>query len=126
MQDISTRDQLIADQENLLNTYRCLFGVDTHAVPGGCEDVDTVVAGAAPQNPTQSDLDVRDGLIQSQEGLLNVYRCQYNIDTQLVPDGCGVQVEPTQGDSRYSAIAAFSGSISGGTCALTVGGEAVC
>jgi len=86
--DIQVRDQLIADQENLLNTYRCLFGVDMHAVPGGCEDPDTIVAGAAPQNPTQSDLDVRDGLIQSQEGLLNVYRCQFNVDTQLVPGGC--------------------------------------
>ena len=93
--DIEVRDQLIADQENLLNTYRCLFGVDVHAVPGGCEDPDTVVAGAAPQSPTQSDLDVRDGLIQSQEGLLNVYRCQYNIDTQLVPGGCAEDGTPT-------------------------------
>ena len=71
-----------------MNTYRCLFGVDIDVVPGGCEDPDTVVAGAAPQSPTQSDLKVRDGLIQSQEVLLNVYRCQYNIDTQLVPGGC--------------------------------------
>ena len=93
--DIEVRDRLIADQENLLNTYRCLFGVDTHAVPGGCEDPDTVVAGAAPQIPTQSDLDVRDGLIQSQEALLNVYRCQHNIDTQLVPGGCTEDGTPT-------------------------------
>ena len=26
--DMEQRDRLIADQENLLNTYRCLFGVD--------------------------------------------------------------------------------------------------
>ena len=86
--DVQVRDQLIANQENLLNTYRCLFGVDVGVVPGGCGDPVTVVAGTAPQNPTQSDLEVRDGLIQSQEALLNVYRCQFNVDTQLVPGGC--------------------------------------
>ena len=86
--DVQVRDQLIANQENLLNTYRCMFGVDTHAVPGGCQDPITVVPGVAPQNPTQGDLDVRDGLIQNQEALLNVYRCQFNVDTQLVPGGC--------------------------------------
>ncbi|MDE0118026.1 MAG: hypothetical protein OXT07_15590, partial [bacterium] len=93
-QDIQLRDQLIADQENLLNTYRCMFGVDTHAVPGGCGEPGTVAAGAAPQNPAQSDLEVRDGLIQSQEALLNAYRCQFNIDTQLVPSGCAGQTGP--------------------------------
>ena len=117
--DVEVRDQLIADQENLLNTYRCLFGVDVDVVPGGCPNPDTVTPGAAPPNPTQQDLDVRDGLIQSQEALLNVYRCQYDIDTQLVPGGCGLQVEATQGGFRYSAIV-------GGTCGLTLGGEAVC
>ncbi len=93
-QDIQMRDQLIADQENLLNTYRCMFGVDTHAVPGGCGEPGTVAAGTAPQNPAQSDLEVRDGLIQSQEALLNAYRCQFNIDTQLVPSGCADQTGP--------------------------------
>ena len=48
-QDIRLRDQLIADQENLLNTYRCMFGVDTHAVPGGCGEPGTVAAGAVPR-----------------------------------------------------------------------------
>ncbi len=86
--DIEVRDQLIANQENLLNTYRCLFGMDVHVVPGGCEDPDTVVAGAASQGPTQSDLDVRDGLIQSQEALLNDYRCLHKIDAHIVPGGC--------------------------------------
>ncbi|WP_419930291.1 RCC1 domain-containing protein [Candidatus Poriferisocius sp.] len=86
--NVQVRDQLIANQENLLNTYRCLFGVDVHAVPGGCEDPDSVVVGAAPQNPTQGDLDVRDMLIQNQEALLNLYRCQFDVDTQLVPGGC--------------------------------------
>jgi len=46
-QEVLVRDQLIANQENLLNTYRCLFGVDSHAVSGGCEDPVTVVAGVA-------------------------------------------------------------------------------
>ena len=34
--EIAVRDQLIADQEALLNTYRCKFSIDTHIVPGGC------------------------------------------------------------------------------------------
>ena len=34
--DIAARDALIAQQENLLNEYRCLFNIDTHIVPGGC------------------------------------------------------------------------------------------
>ena len=94
--DIAVRDRLIADQENLLNTYRCLFGVDTDVVPGGCPTPDAVSAGVAPQNPTQQDIEVRDGLIQSQEALLNTYRCRFDIDTEVVPGGCvdGVP-EPT-------------------------------
>ena len=87
-EDVARRDQLIANQENLLNTYRCLFGVDTNVVPGGCPNPDTVSPGIAPNSPTQNDLDVRDGLIQSQEALLNVYRCRFNVDTQIVPGGC--------------------------------------
>ena len=34
--DSEVGDELIAVQENLLNNYRCLFGVDVYAVPGGC------------------------------------------------------------------------------------------
>ena len=34
--EIERRDTLIGNQENLLNTYRCLFNVDTQIVPGGC------------------------------------------------------------------------------------------
>ena len=86
--DVEVRDQLIANQENLLNTYRCLFGVDTDVVPGGCPTPDVIVPGPAPGNPSQNDIDVRDGLIQNQEALLNVYRCQFDVDTQLVPGGC--------------------------------------
>lgn len=36
--EIAIRDALIADQEALLNAYRCLFGIDTEVVPGGCSD----------------------------------------------------------------------------------------
>lgn len=101
--DISVRDQLIADQENLLNAYRCLFGVDTDAVAGGCDNPDTVSPGPPPQSPTQADLDIRDELIQSQETLLNVYRCQYNTDTQLVPGGCQTKPEAEPANT-YTAI----------------------
>ena len=38
IEDIELRDQLIADQESLLNTYRCRFEIDAHIVPGGCAD----------------------------------------------------------------------------------------
>ena len=92
--DFEVRDQLIANQENLLNTYRCLFGVSTGAVPGGCPTPHWIAPDPAPANPTQSDIDVRDGLIQSQEALLNVYRCQFDVDTQLVSGGCGVSESP--------------------------------
>jgi len=86
--DVEARDQLIANQENLLNTYRCLFGVDTEVVPGGCSDPVTVTPGVSPANPTPQDIEVRDGLIQNQEALLNVYRCRFDVDTQIVPGGC--------------------------------------
>lgn len=35
-EELHKRDELIAAQEHLLNTYRCLFGVDLHIIPGGC------------------------------------------------------------------------------------------
>ena len=88
-EEIAVRDQLIAAQENLLNAYRCRFSTDTHLVPGGCGDPDTVSPGAAPESPTQHDIDTRDRLIQSQEALLNAYRCRFDIDTHIVPGGCG-------------------------------------
>ena len=67
--DVEARDQLIANQENLLNTYRCLFEVDTEVVPGGCPNPDTVTPGVSPTNPTPQDIEVRDGLIRNQEAL---------------------------------------------------------
>ncbi|MDE0579596.1 MAG: hypothetical protein OXI29_06945 [bacterium] len=86
--DVEARDQLIANQENLLNSYRCLFEVDTEVVPGGCPNPDTVAPGVSPTNPTPQDIEVRDGLIQNQEALLNTYRCRFDVDTQIVPGGC--------------------------------------
>lgn len=86
--DIELRDQLIANQENLLNSYRCLYNTDTHVVPGGCENVEHVTPGDPPSAPTEADLELRDRLIADQEALLNVYRCQFDVDTQLVPGGC--------------------------------------
>ncbi|MCY4133799.1 MAG: hypothetical protein OXG30_02650, partial [bacterium] len=93
-EEIEQRDQLIADQENLLNAYRCLFNVDIDAVPGQCPDPATVSPGTAPKNPTQQDLTARDQLIADQEALLNAYRCQHRTDTQLVPGGCADQPDP--------------------------------
>ncbi len=86
--DVEVRDQLIADQGNLLNAYRCLFAVDTDQVPGGCPSPDALVPEPAPANPTQQDIDTRDEQIQSHEALLNMYRCRFAVDTQLVPGGC--------------------------------------
>ena len=48
-----------------------------------------VVAGPpAASAQTAADLAVRDRLIASQEALLNVYRCRFDVDTQIVPGGC--------------------------------------
>ena len=52
-------------------------------------------------NPTQQDIEVRDGLIQSQEALLNTYRCRFDIDTEVVPSGCvdGVPESTVEADT---------------------------
>lgn len=102
--DVEERDRLIAAQENLLNTYRCLFGVDTGVVPGGCPNPDTVAPGPAPAKPTQRDIDARDGLIRSQEALLNVYRCRFDVDTEIVPGGCA-EGEPAPTPTPETAAA---------------------
>ena len=91
-QDIVLRDRLIADQEALLNSYRCRFNIDTHAVPGGCvrgePSQPASKSGPVPENPTKTDIAVRDRLIADQEALLNSYRCRFNIDTHAVTEGC--------------------------------------
>ncbi|MCY3966978.1 MAG: hypothetical protein OXF21_00190, partial [bacterium] len=71
--DIKLRDNLIADQANLLNAYRCLFDVDTELVAGGCEDNAPVGPKVEPAGfeaqPTHEDLALRDELICEQENL---------------------------------------------------------
>ena len=102
VQDIEVRDRLIADQEALLNVYRCMFDVDIQVVPGGCSNGSPIFPPQKPSpfsgNPTAQDIAVRDQLINDQEALLNIYRCQFSIDTEIVPSGCqdsNVTPEPT-------------------------------
>jgi len=90
--DVAARDQLIANQEALLNTYRCRFDIDTQIVPGGCSDGAPAQPAAGPSpfagTPNNADIAARDILIWTQETLLNTYRCRFDIDTQIVPGGC--------------------------------------
>ena len=92
LSDIAVRDELIAAQESLLNTYRCQFDVDTHVVPGGCANsspsLGPVQPGRFSGTPNAADLASRDKLIANQESLLNTYRCQFDIDKQMVPYDC--------------------------------------
>ena len=94
--DIEVRDRLVADQEALLNVYRCMFDVDVEVVPGGCANGAPALPAKGPAPfagiPTAGDLAVRDQLVADQEALLNVYRCQFDIDTGLIPGGC--QIDP--------------------------------
>ncbi len=92
LQRIVERDGLISAQESLLNAYRCRFNIDTIVVPGGCAN-GAPASSAEPQipfagTPTWTEVAQRDRLILAQESLLNVYRCQFGIDTSVVPGGC--------------------------------------
>ncbi|MDE0116216.1 MAG: hypothetical protein OXT07_06320, partial [bacterium] len=104
-QDVAVRDQLIADQEALLSVYRCRFNIDTQLVPTGCLNGNPARPANQPSGfegtPTAQDVAARDQLIADQEALLNVYRCRFNIDTQLVPTGCAP--EPEVGQSPPTA-----------------------
>ncbi len=98
--EIDRRDQLIAEQEALLNVYRCQFDIDTHLPPGGCVGGAPGLPPEEPQpftgTPTAEELARRDWLVGAQEALLNVYRCQFDIDTNIVPGGCDAEEpEPT-------------------------------
>ena len=121
LNDILVRDELIAAQESLLNVYRCMFNIDTHIVDGGCIHGQPRGGAIEPREfrgtPTLSDIDVRNGLIAAQESLLNVYRCMFNIDTQVVPGGC-VGRQPSE-----SAPVPISPRASG--CGATVPGTRV-
>ena len=93
-EDIEVRDNLIAAQETLLNVYRCRFGVDVGAVPGGCDDGLPSQGFSRPGEfegtPTLEEIEVRDELIAVQESLLNTYRCRFDfeIDTHISPESC--------------------------------------
>ena len=98
-----------------MNVYRCRFNVDTQVVPGGCRNGAPALPASSPQSfagtPTHQDITTRDQLVVNQEALLNAYRCQFNIDTQIVPGGCAGNpgsVEPTP-QSQYRFIAISTG-----------------
>ena len=101
--EIARRDALIAEQENLLNVYRCRFGIDTQVVPGGCSQGVPTRPSASPiaftGTPTPYELRTRDELIASQEELLNTYRCRFGVDTEVVPGQCKPepQIQPDSG-----------------------------
>ena len=109
--DVEVRDRLIADQEALLNTYRCMFGVDVEVVPGGCSSGAPSLPAKDPApfsgTPSPSDITVRDELVAAQEALLNTYRCRFQIDTQQVPGGCP---EPTD-QTDEETVAGTEGAI---------------
>ena len=94
IEDIAVRDNLIAAQETLLNVFRCQFGLDIEAVPGGCTAGYPTLGFSQPAEfmgiPTSEDIAARDQLIAVQEALLNTYRCRFDfeIDTQITPGGC--------------------------------------
>ncbi len=93
LSDIQVRDQLIADQEALLDVYRCLFGEEVEQVSGGCTHGAPAESAAAPSppvgQPAEADISDRDRQIAALEAKLNMFRCKYSVDTQLVPaSGC--------------------------------------
>ena len=62
--------------------------------------------GAQPHSETPSladEISMRDQLIANQESLLNTYRCQFNIDTQVVPNGC--PLDPAMAAVRDTVVA---------------------
>ena len=113
--DIEARDRLITNQEALLNVYRCMFDVDTEIVPGGCADGRPTLPVSDPEPftgaPTGAELTARDKLIGDQELLLNVYRCLFGIDSEIVPGGCVAgrpyptfTAQPPAGADAFTAV----------------------
>ena len=68
---------------------------------------------------------MRDQFIADQEALLNVYRCQYNIDTQLVPGGCAGQPNPQPADQPAGGFIAISAGFEF-SCGIRTDNTAVC
>ena len=52
---------------------------------------------------TQQDMAVRVELVAAQENLLNIYRCRFDVDTQIVPGGCANR-QPAQPPNRFIAV----------------------
>ncbi len=90
--EVERRDQLIAAQQALLNVYRCRFEADITLVPGGCFNGAPVSPAAKPSPfdglPTDEEIAERDRQIAVNRVQLNAYRCFFDIDTRLVPNGC--------------------------------------
>ena len=112
VQEVESRDSLIASQQALLNVYRCLFDVDIAIVPGGCSNgkptLPAAESGPFTGTPSAEEVAQRDVLIASQQALLNVYRCLFDVDTQIVPGGCwdgapAVPFVPPASDAQFYA-----------------------
>ncbi|MCY4272371.1 MAG: N-acetylmuramoyl-L-alanine amidase [bacterium] len=105
-EDVVARDSLIAAQETLLNFFRCQFGLDVEAVPGGCADGYPTRGFSPPGEfegiPSAEDIAVRDRLVAVQEALLNTYRCRYGVDIHAVAGGCQ-QFAPAERTARPAA-----------------------
>ena len=112
--EVAVRDELVALQEALLNAYRCRFDIDTEAVVGGCADGAPALAAAGPSvfegEADAGDVAERDELIASQEALLNVYRCRFEVDTEAVVGGCrdGVPATEAAGEPAQAVLAVGS------------------
>ncbi|MDE0238116.1 MAG: hypothetical protein OXN95_12915 [bacterium] len=59
------------------------------------------LVGPVSAHDPASEIAQRDELITAQEALLNVYRCKFGIDTEVVPGGC-VDGKPLAGASEVS------------------------
>ena len=86
---------------------------------GGCSQPPTPFQG----NPTETDIQTRDQLIANQETLLNTYRCQFDIDTHIVPGRCTNNTPPTEPTTSPTEPAPASQftqitSLGGGICGL--------
>ena len=118
LEEINFRNELVAAQESLLNTYRCLFNIDISVVPGGCVDGQPAQGPIPPDVfegvPTVSEVETRDQLVEAQESLLNTYRCLFNVDTEIVPDGCwGEEEEPPEEEVGRSVPTGNTGHLNG-------------
>ncbi|MYH72097.1 MAG: ABC transporter substrate-binding protein [Acidimicrobiia bacterium] len=117
LEEINFRNGLVAAQESLLNTYRCLFNIDVGVVPGGCVDGQPAGGPIQPDEfvgvPTASEVEVRDRLVAAQESLLNTYRCLFNVDTEIVPDGCRVDDGEPPEEAERSVPTGSTGHLNG-------------